>query len=79
MYQHHMPQSHHLQSLAQTRNNHKSRVKHNAYAWQTMGHIRQFVEIQYIHSKDEARARFINKTNNTKINFNRRNSGSIQH
>jgi hypothetical protein len=37
------------------------------------------MEIQYNHSKDKALARFINKTDSTKININRRNSGSIQH
>jgi hypothetical protein len=32
MDKHHTPRSNHPQSLAQTRNNHQSRIKHNAYA-----------------------------------------------
>jgi hypothetical protein len=43
----------------------------------TRGNRRQFMEIKYHHNKDENLARIINKTNNTKININRRNIRSI--
>jgi hypothetical protein len=79
MDQHHTPQSHHPQSLAQTINTHQPRVEHNAYASQTMGHRHKFVEHHQKHNKGEALAIFINKTDNTKINIYRCNSGSIQY